>query len=92
MTCDYNRFDGGHCVRTGHRKMAVLGMADYHDGNREIPLIVWSFKGLKLFASCETSWQRKRVMGFMSWGCLKFDWTLGLWGKYQQLIAQVGVV
>ena len=33
MTCNYNRLDGGHCDRTGHRKMAVVDMGNGHGGN-----------------------------------------------------------
>ena len=33
ITCNYNRLDGGYCDGTGHRKIAVLGMAGDHGDN-----------------------------------------------------------
>ena len=33
ITCYYNWLDGGHCDRTGYRKMAVLNMAGDHGEN-----------------------------------------------------------
>ena len=46
---NFNRLDDGHCDGTGHRKMSVMGtagaMVTIHDNS----VMMWSFKGPKLF-------------------------------------------
>ena len=47
---NYNRLDDGHCDVTGHRKMSVLGTAGAMVTTHEISVMIWSFKGPKLFS------------------------------------------
>ena len=60
MTSTYNSPDGNQCVRTGQRKMAVLGMAADHGDNRLNSLIMWWFRGLKWFCSLWNILQMKK--------------------------------
>ena len=45
----YNCLDDGHCEVTGHRKMSVLGTAGALVTTHEYFVMMWRFKGLKLF-------------------------------------------
>ena len=46
---NYKRLDDGHCDVTGHRKMSVLGAVGTMVTTHENFVMLWSFKGPKLF-------------------------------------------
>ena len=46
---NFNRLDDGHCDATGHRKLSVLGTAGVMVTTHENSVMMWSFKGPKLF-------------------------------------------
>ena len=46
----YNNFDEGQCDVKGHCKMSVLGKAGAMVTTHEISVMMWSFKGPKLFS------------------------------------------
>ena len=47
---NYNRFDDDHFDVTGHRKMSSLGTAGAMVTTQENSVMMWSFKGPKLFS------------------------------------------
>ena len=46
---NFNRLDDGHCVTTGHHKMSVLGTVGAMVTTHENFVMIWSFKGPRLF-------------------------------------------
>ena len=48
---DYTRLDDGHCDATGHRKMSVLGAVGTMVTANKNFVMMWLFKGPKLFLS-----------------------------------------
>ena len=59
----YNRLDDGHCDVTGHRKMSALSTACAMVTTHEISVMIWSFKGPKLFCVIENLLEIKKSDG-----------------------------
>ena len=61
---DYTRLDHGHCDVTGHRKMSVLGAVGTMVTTHENFVMMWLFKGPKLFCVLQNLLEMKRNDGF----------------------------
>ena len=64
MRNDYTRLDDGHSNFTGHRKMSVLGAVGTMVTTRENFVMMWLFKGTKLFCFLQNLLEMKRGDGF----------------------------
>ena len=61
---DYTHLDDGHCDITGHRKMSVLGAVGTMVTTHENFVMMWLFKGPKLFSVLKKLLEIKRSDGF----------------------------
>ena len=57
---DYTRLENGHCDVTGHRKMSVLGAVGTMVTTHENFVMMWLFKGPKLFCVLQNLLEIKR--------------------------------
>ena len=64
MRHNFNRLDDGHCDVTGHPKISVLGTAGAMLTTYENSVMMWSFKGPKLFCVLWNLFEMKKSDGF----------------------------